>query len=65
MSQISIPVNQFEFDYICDKCGTGAMRPIGIALLSSPPQYPHICSNRECKSEKTFMVKYPYIGYVK
>ena len=37
-------VNNFEVNYICDKCGIGFMEWDGIALLSNPPAYKHKCS---------------------
>lgn len=56
-------IEQFEMDYICDKCGIGKMRFMGMTLTSHPPQFPHECNNEECKERKTFRSKYPTTAY--
>lgn len=43
-------------DAIHESCG-GKFLPIGIALLSNPPQYPHVCDT--CGAKKTFKSRYP------
>lgn len=57
-------IEQFELDYVCDKCGIGKMRPDGICLTSSPPKYPHTCNNEECRETINFIdVRFPTTAY--
>jgi hypothetical protein len=51
-----------EVNYLCDDCGKGVMRSMGICLLSNPPQYPHRCN--VCEVEKIFNRTFPRIEYV-
>ena len=47
----------------CDDCG-GEMKPTGTALMTSPPQYPHVCE--KCGASSNIRAKtYPYIEYIK
>lgn len=41
----------------CEKCGIGYLRPTGYALLSNPPQYPHVCTH--CHHEQVLR-SYPH-----
>lgn len=64
MPETEQKIEQFELDYICDKCGVGKMRRTGITLTSDPPQFPHICDNKECGEKKTFTdIYYPATAY--
>lgn len=60
MAEHQTPVEWFRVDYVCDSCGEGFMRPTGVMLASSPPQYPHRCNKCDCA--KTFRVQYPHVG---
>ena len=47
---------------MCEKCDGGEMKPTGICLTSSPPQYPHRCD--KCGHEETVRGKtYPCIEH--
>lgn len=39
-------VETYKIELVCEECGIGTMLPSGMALMSSPPKYPHKCS--EC-----------------
>lgn len=43
---------------VCDKCKKGKMMPIGMELMSYPPQYPHKCDN--CGHAVNYSISYPY-----
>jgi hypothetical protein len=50
----------YTIDYLCDECGE-PMKQTGIALMSNPPIYPHVCKNGHTK---TFRDKqYPHIDF--
>lgn len=52
----------YEVYYICDNCGSDQVLPTGVCLMSSPPQYPHIC--KKCSTTYVFRnIRYPYIKY--
>ena len=53
-------VRTYKVDYECKKCQVGNMRPLQM-LMTDPPQWIHECT--ECKEQKTFNLKYPYIDY--
>lgn len=55
------PVKTVWIGYWCDQCGQGEMKHVGTMLTSSPPQYPHKCTN--CGYEETFWSSYPQITY--
>lgn len=61
MAEVRAEVKTYSITYHCSVCGIGEMLPTGIALLSSPPQYPHKCT--KCGEEKTFRFKYPRTVY--
>lgn len=62
MSEKSYEVRAFELDYACDHPGCGGfMRPTGMKLMSSGPQFPHECY--VCGARKTLNVKYPTLAY--
>ena len=44
-------------DYLCDKCSEGWMRPNGIAYMSYPARYVHICN--KCGNKDVFTENYP------
>jgi len=47
----------------CDKCGNGYMkRANDTILLTSPPQYEHICE--KCGHRETYCKSYPCIEFV-
>lgn len=48
---------QVRCGYVCDRCGDGQYHPTGVAYLSFPPQYPHICDN--CGDKRLFGETYP------
>jgi len=55
-------VRTFEVDFKCPKCNIGYLRPTGIAVGSTPMQYPHKCSN--CDYHKIIKDRqYPYLVY--
>jgi hypothetical protein len=58
-----IDVKPIKVNYICDKCLVGTMESTGIMLLSEPAQYPHVCSNQDCKTTQTLNKEYPFITY--
>lgn len=62
MPRIQMPLRPIQIDYVCDKCQKGKYRSTGTMLLSSPPQFPHECT--ECKDSRIFWEKYPTIRYV-
>jgi len=48
----------------CDKCGS-EMRPSGEMLTSSPPQFPHACTNEDCDhTEISVNRSYPIVDTV-
>lgn len=54
-------VKTFKVTLGCDRCG-GEMRPTGVAIMSSPPQYPHECG--KCGDTQNIIDKqYPYVAY--
>lgn len=57
---LKIKVETFSNDMACE-CGDGLMRPVGAALLTSPPKYPHACT--KCGRRETFLQTYPYITH--
>lgn len=63
MGEKRFKVETYEVKYICDACGSSEVLPTGVALMSSPPQYPHVC--KSCGKEYRFRNKeYPYTEYV-
>ena len=54
-------VKTVRVSLFCDECGE-EMLPTGEALMSNPPQYPHVCKNGHKVNirRKT----YPYIEFV-
>lgn len=48
-----------QVDERCPVCSQGWMRPTGIVITNTPPQFPHKCTN--CGYEQTYSVRYPYI----
>ena len=48
-----------QADEKCPVCRNGWMRPNGIVLQGTPPQYPHKCTS--CNYTATYQVRYPYI----
>lgn len=61
MSETKTKIQPFQIDYVCNECGEGRMRPTGLALLSHPPKYPHVCD--KCGKERIFRESYPKIVY--
>lgn len=61
MAEVRSEVKAYTVTYHCNVCGIGEMLPTGFALLSSPQQYPHKCTN--CKNEMTFRFEYPRMVY--
>lgn len=59
MAEREREVKTYQVDYLCDECDSGLMQPLGSVLTSSPPQYPHGCTN--CGARKTFHHCYPRI----
>lgn len=49
---------------MCDKCTIGEMLPTGIALMSSPPKYPHKCSNCGHEDTPTGGKRYPFTEFL-
>lgn len=43
MAERRTEVKTFLIHLMCDKCEYGEMKPTASALLSHPPQYPHVC----------------------
>lgn len=54
-------INTYSVDKSCDKCFEGFMRPTGVTLMCSPPQYPHKCT--KCDNKETYTKAYPCIEY--
>lgn len=59
MKEIKNPIREYVVHAMCE-CG-GEFVPDGMVLMSSPPQYPHICN--KCGASVTFNKKYPSIEY--
>jgi len=55
------PVEVSEVEYICPSCHTGRMLPSGLALMSNPPLYPHVCPN--CNTTLNLQHRYPRLLY--
>lgn len=54
----------FVYRLYCDECGA-EMRWTGGALTSNPPQYPHLCTGKECAHTETIIGKhYPLVDTV-
>ncbi len=51
----------YRLSAICDSCKKGELKNDGTVLLSSPPQYPHICV--KCGKQENLWDKYPTIEY--
>lgn len=47
----------------CDVCKVGAMRPTNTMLPTSPPKFPHRCSNADCGHTETFNQTYPFVRH--
>jgi len=63
MAEKDFEVKTYKVHYVCDKCGMGELLPTGTCYPTSPPQYPHQCSNTLCSSGKTFRIQYPALRY--
>lgn len=62
MAEQKTELRVFETRLICDECGEGEMLPTGVALMSSPPQYPHKCT--KCGAQDNVRgKKYPHHSY--
>jgi len=65
MSEEITNVQAVKVDYRCPNCKDGYLRPTGECFPTSPPQYPHTCSNEKCDYGETMRNKtYPYIDYI-
>jgi hypothetical protein len=51
MKEKRTEVRTYVVRLMCEKCDGGEMLPTGIALMSSPPKYPHKCN--KCGHEDT------------
>ena len=58
----SINVKAVKVKYFCDECGKEVL-PSGIALLSYPVQYEHICTNGKCDKTYRFEKEYPSVEF--
>jgi len=56
-----IDVRTVKVYLFCDECGE-EMLPTGDTLMSSPPQYLHVCKNGHRVNIR--QKRYPYIDYV-
>lgn len=63
MPEIKTEVKCYKIIKICDECGEGLMVATGFPFTSNPPQYPHDCSNPECKIRENYFIQYPFIKY--
>lgn len=54
-------VRTFLVNKRCYECGNGEYEPTGTALMSNPPQYPHVCNN--CGDERNLRQTYPDLRY--
>lgn len=61
MAELKQKVKTYMVEYVCDECEVGTMSPEGVALLSMPAKYPHICDH--CRAKKILDKKYPYMEY--
>lgn len=59
MSKVVRNIQTQQVDEQCSSCGKGFMRPTGISLLSTPPQYEHKCTN--CSHKQHYSVRYPHV----
>ena len=59
MSESRKDVQMEMVDYICDSCLTHTYSPTGIALMSNPMQYEHMCTN--CVDKRNLK---EWIGYI-
>jgi len=63
MPEVKEKVDTFSIKMMCNKCGIGEMLPDGTSLLSWPPQYPHKCTNINCRNIENYIECYPKIVY--
>lgn len=54
-------VESYNVEYVCDECGIGNYEPTGECNLTTPPQYPHVCTH--CNHRQVFRKTYPFIAY--
>lgn len=57
MGEVKKKVDSYTVTYTCSKCEQGDMVPTGIALMSYPPKYPHVCNN--CGNTMVLSQRYP------
>ena len=60
--EIKRELKTIEVDFKCPKCDDGRLRTNGIALLTDPIKYEHIC-NKCFNYTETFNIEYPHIIY--
>ena len=61
--EIKKELKTYEVKMLCDECEKGFMISTGMAYMTSPPRYPHRCSDDYCRNEETYDVSYPRITY--
>lgn len=61
MAELKQRVKTYLVEYVCDECEVGTMLPEGMALLSMPVKYPHVCNH--CRAKKILDKKYPCTEY--
>ena len=68
--EVKSELKVFKVEQACDetvngiKCGGSMTQPknsVGMAFMSNPPQYPHLCD--KCGFRKNFLKTYPAIEY--
>lgn len=63
--EVRYRTDTYVVEWLCEECHEASMKPTGQMNLGKVNNFPHVCSNDECKHEQTFLVKYPYTEYVK
>lgn len=62
MKFIDSEVKAYERQYVCPHCDVGYLKNTGMALMSNPPQYVHICTHCD-KTTNVRGEQYPKIIY--
>lgn len=63
MPEVWMEMKTYEVRLLCEEGGCdGEMKWTEVALMSNPPQYPHVCS--KCRAKQTLVNRrYPFTAY--
>ena len=63
--QVITEVRTFKVEEVCPQCTKGYLRPHPKKpmLMTNPPLYPHLCTEKLCGHEETFMHPLPALVY--